>query len=86
MSNLDDDVDFIEATQDSFMMQHALMPTGGQGTDDPSLIDLVFTASEDSIESISMHAPLGKSDHSLIKILYRCQPEKQVDKFVYVII
>ena len=29
-----------------------------------------------------MHAPLGKSDHSLIKILYRCQPEKQADKMV----
>ena len=29
-----------------------------------------------------MHAPLGKSDHSLIKILYRCQPEQQADKMV----
>ena len=27
-----------------------------------------------------MHAPLGKSDHSFIKMMFSCQPEKQVDK------
>ena len=29
-----------------------------------------------------MHAPLGKKDHSFIKMLSRCQLEKQVDKLV----
>ena len=53
-------------------------PTRGRGTNDPSLIDLVFTSIEDSIDN----APLGQSDHSLIKIIYRCKPVKQADKIV----
>ena len=82
MSNSDDDCEFIEATGDSFLTQHASTPTRGRGTNDLSLIDLVFTSIEDSIDNISMHAPLGKSDHSLTKIIYRCKPVKQADKIV----
>ena len=67
---------------DSFLTQHISTPTRGRGSNNPSLIDLVFTSNEDSIESISRHAPLGKSDHSLINILYRCQPEQQADIMV----
>ena len=76
MSVSDDDCEFLEATRDSFLTHHVLPPTK-----EPSLIDLVFTSNEESIESINMRAPLG-SDHSFIKILFRCQPEKQVDKLV----
>ena len=82
MSNSDDDCEFIKATRDSFLTQHVSTPTRGRGTNVPSLIDLVFTSIEDSIDNISMHAPLGKSGHSLIKIIYRCKPVKQADKIV----
>ena len=78
----EDECEFIKATMGSFLMQHVSTPTRGWGSNNPSLIDLVFTSNEDSIESISMQAPLGKSNHSLIKILYRCQPEQQADKMV----
>ena len=60
MSASDDDCEFIEATRDSFLTQHVSTPTRGRGTNDPSLIDLVFTSNEENIESINMHAPLGK--------------------------
>ena len=72
MSVSDDDCEFIEATRDSFLTQQVSTPTRGRGANKPSLIDLVFTSNEESIESIN----------SFIKILFRCQSEKQVDKLV----
>ena len=82
MSVSDDDCEFIEATRDSSLTQQVSTSTRGRGTNEPSLIDLVFASNEESIESINMHAPRGKLDHSFIKFLFRCQPEKQVDKLV----
>ena len=81
-SHLEDDCKFIETIRDSYLTQHILEPTRGRGTDQPSLLDLLFTSNEDSIENIEMYAPLGKSDHSLIKFLYRSFPEKIPEKFV----
>ena len=60
-----DDNNFIEAVIDSY-----LTPTRGRGTNEPSLIDLVFPRNAECIDSIALHAPLGKSDHSLIKLSY----------------
>jgi len=74
--------EFIEAVRDSFMTQHILTPTRGRGTNDPSLLDLVFTSGEDDVEEIELCSPLGKSDHDLIKITYRCSPEIQKDRKV----
>ena len=72
----EDDTAFIEATRDSFLTQHILQPTRGRGTNEPSLLDLFFSSNEESVENIEFHSPLGKSDHSLIKVTYRSQPEK----------
>ena len=60
----DDDCKFIESIRDRYLTQNILTPT----TSKPSLIDLLFTSKEECIENIEMHAPLGKSDHSLIKV------------------
>ena len=65
---------FIEATRDAFLHQHIASPTRGRGTNEPSLLDLFFTSDEDSVETIEIGSPLGKSDHSIIKVIYRCQP------------
>ena len=70
----DDDLKFIEATRDGFLHQHITVPTRGRGTNEPSLLDLFFTSNPDSVDNIEICAPLGKSDHSLIKVCYRCQP------------
>ena len=59
-----------------------LTPTRGRGTNEPSLIDLVFSRNAECIESIELHAPLGKSDHSLIKLVYRTEPEELPGKIV----
>ena len=58
-----------------YSLKHILTPTRGRCTNDPSLLDLLFTSIEENIEIIQMHATLGKSDHSMIKVLYRTQPE-----------
>ena len=83
MSTSESDNLFIEAAMDSFLTQHISTPTRGRGTNNPSLIDLIFTSNEDNIDNVSLHAPLGKSDHSLIKFIYRCQLEKLEDKIVW---
>ena len=49
MSVSDDDCAFLEATRDSFLTQHISTLTRGRGTNEPSLIDLVFTSNEESI-------------------------------------
>ena len=70
-STSDDDCRFVEATRDSFLTQHILTPTRGRGPDEPSILDLLFTSRNESVESVDFHAPLGKSDHSVIKVMYR---------------
>ena len=55
---------FIEATRDSFLIQHVSTPTKGRSTNEPTLLDLVFTSDEESLENIEITNPLGKSDHS----------------------
>ena len=61
------DNDFIEAVRDSYLIQHVMQPTGGRGTNEPSALDLKFTAGEQDIENMEVQAPLGKSDHAVIK-------------------
>ena len=70
----------IEAVRDGFLTQHILSPTRGRGTNEPSLIDLVFSTDEQEIENIDITAPLGKSDHAMIKFLYRSNPDILPDK------
>ena len=43
------DFKFLEAVRDTYFHQHTNQPTGGRGTDDPSLLDLVFINYEDII-------------------------------------
>ena len=57
---------FIEAVKDSFYHQHIDKPTRRRGTDNPSQLDLIFTDEEMQISDLQQHAPLGKSDHSVI--------------------
>ena len=52
METSQEDCNFIEAVRDSFLIQHILTPTRGQSTNEPSLLDLVFTSGEENIESI----------------------------------
>ena len=40
-----------------------------------NVLDLVITNEESMIEKINEEAPLGKSDHALIKVKLRCYPD-----------
>ena len=71
----EEDTNFIVAVQDSFLVQHILEPTRGRGKDEPSLLDLFFSTQEEAIEEINHLAPLGKSDHSLIEVIYQIKIE-----------
>ena len=63
---------FIETVRDRFLFQHVEEPTRSRGNDDPSLIDLILTNEELQVSEIKHHAPLGKSDHSVISFKYHC--------------
>lgn len=66
---------FIECVRDCFLTQHVLEPTRQRGRDNPSCLDLVFSNKEELIEDIDYLAPLGKSDHSVIKFKIKLETE-----------
>ena len=80
-STSDDDCRFVEATR--FLTQHILTPTRGRGSDEPSILDLLFTSRNESVESVDFHAPLGKSDHSVLKVMYRSVAKEIPEKISY---
>ena len=71
---------FMECMRDSFFFQHVNEPTRQRGSDDPSTLDLLITNEENMIKSIQYLAPLGKSDHSILKFELFCSLEKQPPK------
>ena len=73
-STSSDDQAFIEAVRDSFLIQHVKEPTRGRNANQPTLLDLFFSTSEQDA-NLTLDQPLGKSDHALMKIVYQCQPE-----------
>ena len=77
-----DDENFLEAVKDGYFAQHVTEATRGRGTDKPSILDLLFTSNEQCLDSICIDAPLGKSDHSVIKTSYQCSPDEHPDKIL----
>ena len=78
-----DDYSFIEAIRDSYLTQLIKYPTRGRGTDEPSTLDLVFTSRYEAVEKLQIDSPLGKSDHSLIKITYQYEAENLPTKVMF---
>ena len=71
-SENNDEAKFIEAIRDSFLHQHVEKPTRRRGNDDPSLLDLILTDEAMQVSEITHHAPLGKSDHSVVSFEFNC--------------
>lgn len=63
---------FLETIQDCFFHQHVDQPTRSQGTDMPSLLDLIFTNEQHMISDIQYQAPIGSSDHSVLVFNSHC--------------
>ena len=81
-SACEDETKFIEACQDSLLSQHVQTPTRGRGSNDPSLIDLFLTTNAENVGDVSVQSPLGKSDHSMIKVEYYSESEKVQSKTI----
>ena len=71
---------FIKCIRDSFLFQHVTENTRQRGNDTPSCLDLVFTSEEHMIKGLEYMAPLGRSDHSIIKFEIPCKMEKSPPK------
>lgn len=67
---------FLDALQDAFLYQHINEPTRRRRMDEPSTLDLVFTGEDTQISNLVYHAPLGKSDHSVISFNFNCYFEQ----------
>ena len=74
---------FIEAVRDSFLHQHVEKTTRKRGNDDPSLLDLILTDEYMQVSEISHHAPLGKSDHSVMTFDFHCYLDFTTQKEKY---
>jgi len=61
------EIKFIDTLRKNFLNQYVSKPTRSWGDDLPHILDLVIT-SEAFIDNISILAPLGKSDHSVLSI------------------
>jgi len=81
-STAQNDMPFLEATRDSFLIQHVNKPTRARSSDQPALLDLFFTTNEDDIETLEVDTPIGKSDHAVVKVAYRVKPVSQADRYV----
>ena len=55
---------------DFCLHQHVNENTRARGTDNPSMLDLLFTRQQEDITNITYHAPLGMSDHAVINMKY----------------
>jgi len=64
---------FIDTLQKNYLQQHIYSPTRARGSAIPHLLDLIIT-DESFIENIDFDAPLGKSDHSTIRVSYKVNP------------
>ena len=75
----DDDfhVKFVKCVNDCFLFQHVNEPTRVRGADEPNILDLIFSNEEGMIKNLVQEAPLGKSDHSVLRFTVKCTPEKQ---------
>ena len=76
---------FIECVRDSYLHQHVNEVTRMRGNDEPSTLDLVFTDEVLQVSDLVHHAPLGKSDHSVVTFKYQCYIDygKPKEKYIY---
>ena len=71
---------FLECIRDCYFFQHITEPTRQGGTDTPSTLDLIFTNEDHMIEDINIEAPLGNSDHSILKFKFKCSMQNAPPK------
>ncbi|KAK3101128.1 hypothetical protein FSP39_001163, partial [Pinctada imbricata] len=65
-------IDFIESLRDGFLEQMIDKPTRFRINQTPSLLDLILVNDSNAIQSIDYLSPIGNSDHSVLRFLYKC--------------
>ena len=71
---------FIKCLQDLYLTQHVHENTRQRGNDSASCLDLIISSDENYIMNIEQLAPLGKSDHSIIKFETPFKPPENIPK------
>ena len=64
---------FLTVTQNCFLHQHVNNPTHVRPNQTPTLIDLIFTSDDQTINNLSFLSPLGKSHHNVITFQYQLE-------------
>ena len=59
---------FVEAIRDAYLVQHVDKPTRFRDGQKSNVLDLILTKEDTDILNIEYCSPIGKSDHSLMKI------------------
>jgi hypothetical protein len=71
---------FMESIRDCFWYQHVKNPTHSRRNQTENILDLVITNEEGMVDDIQYEAPLGKSDHLVLKFNFLCNKEIQSSK------
>ena len=66
---------FYDECQNAFLWQHVKEITRQRGTNEPSVLDLVFSKNELEIEEIKYDPPIGRSDHAVLKFKFALEGE-----------
>ena len=66
---------FMDVTQDLLLVQHVEKITRSREGQRSSLLDLIFTDDENSIDTITHAAAVGKSDHDSLVWTFICKSE-----------
>ena len=88
LSNQSFEHHFLQKLQDTYLCQHVQEPTRFRDDSNPSVLDLVITKSPDDVRNIEILPPLGKSDHTVLKLSLKSSgddptPQKQTLKYNY---
>ncbi len=66
---------FLKTCKDQFLIQHQKEATRYRVNQTPSLVDLVFSNTEDLVNEVVTEVGLGKSDHVILRINIACSCE-----------
>ena len=88
LSNQSFEHHFLQKLQDTYLCQHVQEPTGFRDVSNSSVLDLIITKSPDDVRNIEILPPLGKSDHTVLKLSLKSSgddstPQKQTLKYNY---
>ena len=74
------DKEFLQTTNDLFLIQHQKLPTRFRRGQKENTLDLVFTYKEELVTNIETLAPIGMSDHNMLLVQLNLKPDNETKK------